>query len=87
MSSSARLVWFLNVLLVSVVVAGDTSLRQKATNFWKDISVYPVILGVVAGTIFICCCVLPKVIRLTLFVGILGGGGFLAYKAIKEKFA
>ena len=74
-------------LLMSLTVGAETtSLRQKATSFWKDLSVYPAILAVVAGSIFVCCCVLPKLLRLATLVVILGGAGFLSYKAIKEKF-
>ena len=73
------------LVVLQVVLAVDASVPEQAKSFWSDLGVYPAMIAIVAGSIFICCCVLPKLVKMGVFVVILGGGGYLGYKAVKDK--
>jgi hypothetical protein len=73
------------LLFVTVVAAAVTldSITDKAKSFWRSAAAYPVLAVIVAALLFICCCAIPKILKIAVFAAVACTAGYFAYDTFK----
>lgn len=77
--SISRIAFVLVLAIAAQANSFEEVVANKAKSFWHSATAIPVIVLVVASILFICCCAIPKLLKVIIFGGTIGVTGYFAY--------
>ena len=72
-------------LMLLAVLAQPNSFEEvsiKVKSFWHSANAIPVTVLIAASLVFICCCAIPKLLKVIIFGGTLAVTGYFAYTTL-----